>query len=140
MVPTLEVTLAKLRRVNPNLQTVALSATVGNAEEMAEWLDATLVDSTWRPIDLRKGVLYGQALHFDDGTQRELPRGNEKETAALVRDTLEDGGSSLVFVNSRRNAEASAKRLADVTKVETDRRGATGLARHRRPNSRRERH
>ncbi|WP_231186201.1 ATP-dependent DNA helicase [Haladaptatus sp. DYF46] len=115
--PTLEVTLAKLRRVNPNLQTVALSATVGNAEEMAEWLDATLVDSTWRPIDLRKGVLYGQALHFDDGTQQELVRGNEKETAALVRDTLEDGGSSLVFVNSRRNAEAAAKRLADVTKA-----------------------
>ncbi|WP_458186426.1 ATP-dependent DNA helicase [Haladaptatus sp. NG-WS-4] len=114
--PTLEVTLAKLRRVNPNLQTVALSATVGNADEMADWLDATLVDSTWRPIDLRKGVLYGQALHFDDGTQQELQRGNEKETAALVRDTLGDEGSSLVFVNSRRNAEASAKRLADVTK------------------------
>ncbi|WP_227353029.1 ATP-dependent DNA helicase [Haladaptatus salinisoli] len=115
--PTLEVTLAKLRRVNPNLQTVALSATVGNADEMADWLDATLVDSTWRPIDLRKGVLYGQALHFDDGSQRELARGNEKETAALVRDTLGDEGSSLVFVNSRRNAEASAKRLADVTKT-----------------------
>ncbi|WP_227375093.1 ATP-dependent DNA helicase [Haladaptatus halobius] len=115
--PTLEVTLAKLRRVNPNLQTVALSATVGNADQMADWLDATLVDSTWRPIDLRKGVLYGQALHFDDGSQQELARGNEKETAALVRDTLGDEGASLVFVNSRRNAEASAKRLADVTKT-----------------------
>ncbi|WP_327050668.1 ATP-dependent DNA helicase [Halomicrococcus gelatinilyticus] len=113
--PTLEVTLAKLRRINPDLQTVALSATVGNAGEMADWLDATLVDTDWRPIDLRKGVLYGQALHFDDGTERELQRGNEKETAALVRDTLDDDGSSLVFVNSRRNAEAAAKRLADVT-------------------------
>ncbi|RBI63116.1 ski2-like helicase [halophilic archaeon] len=113
--PTLEVTLAKLRRINDDLQTVALSATVGNADEMADWLDATLVDSSWRPIDLRKGVLYGQALHFDDGTEQELQRGNEKETAALVRDTLEDDGSSLVFVNSRRNAEAAAKRLADVT-------------------------
>ncbi|WP_440006900.1 ATP-dependent DNA helicase [Halomicrococcus sp. SG-WS-1] len=113
--PTLEVTLAKLRRINDDLQTVALSATVGNADEIADWLDATLVDSSWRPIDLRKGVLYGQALHFDDGTEQELQRGNEKETAALVRDTLEDDGSSLVFVNSRRNAEAAAKRLADVT-------------------------
>ena len=113
--PTLEVTMAKLRQLNPNLQTVALSATVGNAEEMADWLDAELVDTTWRPIDLKKGVHFGNALHLDDGTQRELPvdRG-QKQTAAIVRDTLDDGGSSLVFVNSRRNAEAAARRLADV--------------------------
>lgn len=114
--PTLEVTLAKLRKLNENLQTVALSATVGNAEVMAEWLDATLVDSDWRPIDLRAGVLYGQALHFDDGSKTQIPRGNEKATAALVEDTLSDDGSSLVFVNSRRNAEAAAKRLGDVTR------------------------
>ncbi|MFD1513142.1 ATP-dependent DNA helicase [Halomarina rubra] len=113
--PTLEVTLAKLRRLNPNLQTVALSATVGNAEEMADWLDAELVDSDWRPIDLRTGVHYGQALHFDDGEKRELPvRGNEKPTSAIVRDTLDEDGSTLVFVNSRRNAEGAAKRLAGV--------------------------
>ncbi|WP_254536682.1 ATP-dependent DNA helicase [Halomarina litorea] len=114
--PTLEVTLAKLRRLNPNLQTVALSATIGNADAIAEWLDANLVDSDWRPIDLRTGVHYGQALHFDDGEKRELPvRGNEKPTAAIVRDTLDEGGSTLVFVNSRRNAEGAAKRLAGVT-------------------------
>ncbi|WP_323191333.1 ATP-dependent DNA helicase [Halostella sp. PRR32] len=112
--PTLEVTLAKLRQLNPNLQTVALSATVGNADDVAEWLDAELVDSTWRPIDLKKGVHYGNALHLDDGTQSELEvRSGEKQTAAVVRDTLEDDGSTLVFVNSRRNAEAAARRLAD---------------------------
>jgi helicase len=114
--PTLEVTLAKLRRLNPSLQTVALSATIGNADAIADWLDAGLVDSDWRPIDLRKGVHYGQALHFDDGEKRELPvRGNEKPTAAIVRDTLDEDGSTLVFVNSRRNAEGAAKRLAGVT-------------------------
>ncbi|WP_255198104.1 ATP-dependent DNA helicase [Halorarius litoreus] len=125
--PTLEVTLAKLRGRNPNLQVVALSATIGNADELADWLDAALVDSAWRPIDLRKGVHYGQALHFDDGTQEELRvKSSEKPTAAIVRDTLTDdvdaegnvveaGGSTLVFVNSRRNAEAAAKRLANVT-------------------------
>ncbi len=114
--PTLEVTLAKLRKLNENLQTVALSATVGNADEIADWLDATLVDSTWRPIDLQKGVLYGQALHLDDGSKKQISRGNEKPTASLVEDTLEDDGSSLVFVNSRRNAEAAARRLGDVTR------------------------
>ncbi|WP_135365434.1 ATP-dependent DNA helicase [Halosimplex halophilum] len=111
--PTLEVTLAKLRQLNPDLQTVALSATIGNAEALAEWLDAALVDSEWRPIELKKGVHYGQALHLEDGSQSELPvRNSEKPTAAIVRDTLEDEGSTLVFVNSRRNAEAAAGRLA----------------------------
>jgi helicase len=116
--PTLEVTLAKLRRRNPELQTVALSATIGNAGAIAEWLDAELVDSDWRPIDLRKGVHYGNALHLDTGGETETTpletRSNERPTAAIVRDTLADGGSTLVFVNSRRNAESAAARLAGV--------------------------
>ena len=114
--PTLEVTLAKLRSLNPALQIVALSATIGNASELAAWLDAALVDSTWRPIELRKGVHYGDALHLEDGSQQRVPVGNsEDQPAAIVRDTLEEDGSSLVFVNSRRNAEAAARRLATTT-------------------------
>jgi helicase len=114
--PTLEVTLAKLRRINPGLQVVALSATVGNAGEIADWLDAALVDSDWRPIDLRMGVHYGNAIAFDDGSQREVEVGEGgRQTPALVADTLDEGGSSLVFVNSRRNAEAAAARLGGVT-------------------------
>ncbi|MEF8774039.1 MAG: ATP-dependent DNA helicase [Halobacteriales archaeon] len=111
--PTLEVTLAKLRRV-ADPQVVALSATIGNAEEIAGWLDAELVESDWRPIELRKGVHYGQAMHLDDGSKTELPvRRGQKQTAAIVEDTVEEGGSSLVFVNSRRNAEAAARRLGN---------------------------
>jgi helicase len=114
--PTLEVTLGKLRKINPGLQVVALSATVGNADEVADWLDATLVESDWRPIDLKMGVHYGNAVSFADGSQREVPVGKgDRKTSTLVADALDEGGSSLVFVNSRRNAEAAAKRLKDVT-------------------------
>ena len=127
--PTLEVTLAKLRQLNPGLQTVALSATIGNADELAGWLDAELVDSEWRPIELRKGVHYGQALHLEDGSQRELRvHDGESETAAVVRDTLADDGSTLVFVNSRRNAEAAARRLATTTRDALDEEERTQLA------------
>ncbi|WP_248895841.1 ATP-dependent DNA helicase [Haloplanus halobius] len=114
--PTLEVTLAKLRRITPDLQVVALSATVDNADAVADWLDAELVKSDWRPVDLRTGVHFGDAITFDDGEQREVPvEKGERPTAALVDDALDEEGSSLVFVNSRRNAEAAARRLADVT-------------------------
>ncbi|SFC25027.1 helicase [Halobiforma haloterrestris] len=117
--PTLEVTLAKLRRLNPGMQQVALSATVGNADEIAGWLDGELIDTDWRPIDLKMGVHYGNALNFDDGSTREVPvEGSEKQEAALVRDILQEGGSSLVFVNSRRNAEAAARRLGQVSREE----------------------
>ncbi len=119
--PTLEVTLAKLRRINPGLQVVALSATVGNATEIAEWLDAELVHSEWRPIDLRMGVHFGSAINFDDGSQREVPvERSQRKTEALVDDTLEEGGSTLVFVNSRRNAESAAKRQAGVVRRRVD--------------------
>ncbi|WP_253737635.1 ATP-dependent DNA helicase [Halohasta salina] len=121
--PTLEVTLAKLRRINPGLQVVALSATVGNADEVADWLDAELVHSEWRPIDLRMGVHFGNAINFDDGSQREVPvEGSQRQTEALVDDTLDEGGSTLVFVNSRRNAESAAKRQGGVVgrRLDTD--------------------
>jgi helicase len=113
--PTLEVTLAKLRSLNPGLQTVALSATVGNADDVAVWLNAELVESDWRPIDLKPGVHVGSAVNFADGSQREVPvPAGGRQTSALVADTVDEGGSALVFVNSRRNAEAAAARLADV--------------------------
>ena len=38
--PTLEVALARLRQLSPRLQMLALSATIRNPEEIAEWLDA----------------------------------------------------------------------------------------------------
>jgi len=113
--PTLEVTLAKLRALNPDLQVVALSATVGNADDVARWLDAELVESTWRPIELKRGVHVGSAINFEDGSQREVPvPPGGRQTSALVAETVDEGGSALVFVNSRRNAESAADRLADV--------------------------
>ncbi len=130
--PTLEVTVAKLRKLNPRLQVIALSATIGNAEVIADWLDAALVDDDWRPIDLRTGVHYGNALQFDDGSTREVPvEGAQRQEAALVRDILAEGGSSLVFVSSRRNAEGAAKRLSGVTSdalTDEERRELTALA------------
>jgi len=129
--PTLEVTLAKLRQRLPGLQTVALSATIGNAAAIADWLDAELVESTWRPIELKTGVYYGDAINFDDGSQYELPRTAEKPAATLVADTAADDGSALVFVNSRRNAEAAARRLGNAVEPyldADDRRGLETLA------------
>ena len=108
--PTLEMTITKLRHCNPELQIIALSATVANAGEMASWLEADLVCSDWRPIQLREGIICHERLVFSDG---EAPlAGGKDESAALVRDTLAQSAQILIFENSRKNAEAAASRLS----------------------------
>ncbi len=63
--PTLEILLTMLRRlVRPQL--VGLSATIGNPEELSEWLGATLVTDDWRPVRLDKGVLVDGQVRFPD--------------------------------------------------------------------------
>jgi len=64
--PTLEILLTMLRRVLPNVQIVALSATIGNPAALADWLGAELVIDGWRPTALHKGVFYDNKIEFED--------------------------------------------------------------------------
>ncbi len=106
--PTLEILTARLRQVNPELQTLALSATIKNADEMAEWLNAELVKSEWRPVPLKKGVYFKEKIKFDDGSKRTVKVEIKDEFAALAVDTVQEGGQALVFVGTRRSAQAAA--------------------------------
>ncbi len=63
--PTLEIVITLLRQELKNLQLIALSATIGNAEELAEWLNAELVKDDWRPVRLDKGVFHQDTIYFD---------------------------------------------------------------------------
>ncbi|RME77792.1 DEAD/DEAH box helicase [Candidatus Woesearchaeota archaeon] len=54
--PTLEVLLIMLKQIVPHAQVIGLSATVGNEQALAQWLEATLVQDTWRPVELKKGI------------------------------------------------------------------------------------
>ncbi len=108
--PTLEVTLAKLRQVNSRAQVIALSATIANSDEIAEWLGAEHVKSEWRPVPLREGVSEGGRIHWADGTTKYLlDRGDDAEI--LVKDVLKEGGQCLIFVSTRRSTETLARRL-----------------------------
>ncbi len=109
--PTLESVIVKFRKTAPKAQVLALSATVGNAEEMAKWLGARLVKSDFRPIPLREGVLVGDEIEFSDGKNRAVPREGEE---GLVLDCLKGGHQSIMFLNTRRSAEKSAETMAEV--------------------------
>ncbi len=110
--PTLEVLTARLRQVKPKLQVLALSATIKNADEIAEWLNAELVKSEWRPVPLKKGVYHHKKIKFDDGSKRVVEVEIGEGFAALAIDTVQEGGQALVFANTRRSAQTAATLLA----------------------------
>ena len=116
--PTLEMVIAKMRFRNPAMQIVGLSATIGNPEKLAGWLGAELVTSTWRPVDLRQGVFFRDRIHFRGGSRAIKEVSKNYEDLNLCLDTISEGGQCLVFVSSRRNAEAFAKRAAAAIKSE----------------------
>lgn len=63
--PTLEIIITILRQLLKKAQIIGLSATIGNAEELAEWLNAELVVDNWRPVKLHKGVYFDGEVKFE---------------------------------------------------------------------------
>lgn len=113
--PTLEVTLTRFRALLPEAQIVGLSATMQNAKDVAAWLDATLVESDWRPVTLKVGTYFGNRLEFLGQPPRILDAGGDP-VASLVEDTLRDGGQCLVFVSTRKAAESQAVKLGGIVR------------------------
>jgi len=108
--PTLEVTLVRLKELNPSIQFIALSATISNSNELAEWMEAEHVYSDWRPVVLKEGILLDETITFNDNTTKEV-REHKDPLISLVLDTVKDQGQAMVFVNSRRSSEAVAERV-----------------------------
>ena len=87
----LEGVLIRLREYFPSIQFIYLSATVGNPEELAEWLDAEFVNHEHRPVPLEYKIV-----------QHSSRNNKIKE---IVRETLQQRGSVLVFTPTRYEAE-----------------------------------
>jgi helicase len=110
--PTLEVVLARLMQVNPDMQVLALSATIHNVEEIAGWLKAGYVITEWRPVTLKEGVLLHEEIQYKDGDARKIEKKTRNPTINLVLNTLKTGGQALVFASTRKNSVNLAKKIA----------------------------
>ena len=61
--PTVEIIITLLKMlISPQL--IGLSATIGNQKELANWLEATLVQDSWRPVELKQGIYCNGKLEF----------------------------------------------------------------------------
>lgn len=116
--PTLEVILTRFKQLNPDSQLICLSATVKNADEIAEWLGAKLITSDFRPVNLRTGILNGAEVTYSDMKNGEIQTdtGDPVFDAALdvIYNSYDSGGQILVFANTRRSAESLATNFSKI--------------------------
>ncbi|WP_142860931.1 DEAD/DEAH box helicase [Salinigranum halophilum] len=109
----LEVTVARLRRLcDPRV--VALSATMRNVADVAEWLDAVPettfeFDDDYRPVKLHAGVkTYSHGENSFADKYRRLYRAFD-----LAEPHIRDAGQALVFVSSRQDTVQAAAKARD---------------------------
>jgi len=114
--PTLEVVLTRLSEINPNIQFLALSATVRNAEEVGTWLRAGSVTTEWRPVPLREGIYHDGQLQFNDGSSRTISSGTKTPVLDIALDVLSGGGQALIFTETRRSAVEMGRKAAVAVK------------------------
>jgi helicase len=112
--PTLEVIIAQIKALNPTTQLIALSATIKNAVELADWLGGKLIQSDWRPVVLREGVFFQNMIKFNDSSTKQITGDAKQALELLVEDSLKDGGQTLIFVNNRKSTVSLAARLSSV--------------------------
>jgi helicase len=112
--PTLEVIIAQIKALNPQTQLIALSATIKNAVELADWLGGKLIQSDWRPVILKEGVFFHNTIKYNDNSTKKIEGDTKKALELLVQESLKDGGQTLIFVNNRKSTVSLANRLSSV--------------------------
>lgn len=109
------------RIVRSSCRLIGLSAVVGEAERLADWMNARLVVHERRPVELRFGVLYEGRFHYRtyndaaEGCEEWLDPGADSAWELLTRNVVEmgqRGETCIVFVKAKHEARLGAESLA----------------------------
>ncbi|MEO9321003.1 MAG: DEAD/DEAH box helicase [Nitrososphaera sp.] len=114
--PTLEMMLTRIRERYPQAQLIALSATVANSSEIADWLGCKPVESKWRPTKLIEGVFDYDSIRTNDGKGARtirVPRSGAAAAIDVALQSLSDGGQALIFAETRKRAVSIAVKASD---------------------------
>jgi len=117
----IELLLTRLKQSSCRM--IGLSAVIGFAERLSDWMGASLLRHDRRPVELRYGVLHNGTFQFctyNDYGEAEETLGdicsddNSGEVlVSAVRDLSSKGESCLVFVKSKHETRYGAQRLAE---------------------------
>ncbi len=111
--PVIEMIVVMMKAMNPKLQFIALSATIPNSKELAKWLDASLIESNQRPVDLHEGVYFDGKIYFSQDKKKSKELIHLKDNLqSLVKETIDYKKQALIFANTRKRSEQIAQKLA----------------------------
>lgn len=119
----LERLLTKIMGSSYSPRLLGLSAVLGSQSEavrpLADWLDADVVEEMSRPVDLIRGVASGGSFRyrsFNSGLEGDEPFAasceDDDQFETFLTQVKKDGGSTLVFLKSRRDTVQYAFRAA----------------------------
>ena len=118
----LEMILLKTLRSSYDCRLLGLSAVLGNASELASWLDADLLVESHRPVELRQGVLLDDTFSFrcfnsrERGTETMVDMTGMPPGECLLGNAAElvkNGEQVLVFLKSKGSCAQLAAMLAE---------------------------
>lgn len=120
--PSLELLLTKLRIARSRPRVLGLSAVLGRAQSLADWLGARLLVDTRRPVELRKGVLCRGTFTYNEHNSGARgmesfadPRAEKRHDLILaaVDELVRRGEQVLAFLPDRASTVSFARLLAD---------------------------
>ncbi|XP_050523380.1 DNA polymerase theta [Daktulosphaira vitifoliae] len=137
----LELLLTKIKymskiRSNISVQIIGMSATLPNLEMLAKWLDATLYQTTFRPIPLKEYLKVGKNIYnakdcsLSHTIEPDYGIKNDPDNVThLSIDTILQGYSILIFCFTKKWCESLAIEIAsEIKRLGGDTKSKTGMA------------
>ena len=108
--PTLEMMITKIKKFYQEAQILALSATVSNSKDIAEWLNCKLIENNWRPTELFEGVYDSGIIRMNNNTKIKINNYYNFQSipVSVAIDSLESGGQAIIFAETRKRAASLA--------------------------------
>jgi helicase len=119
---TLETLILKVLNSSYECRVIGLSAVLGNAHELADWMGARILVESHRPVELRQGVLLNDTFSFrcfnsgENGTEQMAPAYDMSSAEILIENVeklARDGEQVLVFLKSKSSCVQLAGMLAE---------------------------
>ncbi len=101
--PTIECAITRSNILNQGMRIIALSATLKNMDEIANWLDAHVVEHVFRPVPLYKDVL---------NTEEMETKNKNDVILRVLKHSMDESSQILVFVSTRRFTESLANYIS----------------------------
>lgn len=117
----LELMLTKLMIVHPDISIVGMSATLPNLKDLANWLQARLYVTNYRPVELVEYIKVQDVIYDTKGIPVRKLQADQKVAIKMgdpdflipiVFEVISAGHSCLVFCSTKRECENACKNLS----------------------------